>query len=43
MVCDPLAEGAVFVVHHIDRVPVVGLFSLVATQPVLGFVVIDAS
>jgi hypothetical protein len=43
MVGDPLAEGAVFVMHHIDRVPVVGFFSLMATKPVLGFVVIDAS
>jgi hypothetical protein len=43
MVGDPFAEGAIFVVHHIDRVLVVRLFSLLATEPVLGFVVVDAS
>jgi hypothetical protein len=29
--------------HHVDRVLVIRLLSLVPTEPVLGFVVIDAS
>jgi hypothetical protein len=41
MIGDPLTEGAVFVMHHIDRVPVVRFFRLVAPEPVLGFIVVD--
>ena len=43
LVGNPLAERAVFVMDHIDGVLVIQLFSLVPAEPVLGFVVIDAS
>jgi hypothetical protein len=43
MVSDPLAECAIFVMHHVDGVHVIRLYSLVPTEPVLGFVVIDTS
>ncbi len=41
MVSDPLTECAVLVMHHVDRVPVVRFLSLMGSEPVLRFGVID--